>query len=177
MDLTRFERRIIETPYWATQRSKELQFLSQWVHGRVLNVWAGRAPLYTRHFSERVTEVVNIDREELFNGNVQGDATALPFPDEDFDAVTFLRVLHHIPDFSKALSEAYRVLRRGWQLLLSEPPKHFSKLWKITWLCSSHPDISVGFDDIRRFAREHNMTVRDFKRIFWFYYWFCLRKN
>lgn len=113
MNLSNFERRIIETPYWAEKRAGELRFLSQDVEGRVLNVGAGRAPLYTRHFSERVSEVVNIDREELFNGNIRGDATDLPFTDEDFDAVSFLRVLHHIPDFHRALSEAYRVLRRG----------------------------------------------------------------
>lgn len=170
MDLTTFERRIIETPYWARKRRKELCFLSRGVHGRVLNVGAGRAPLYVTHFSDRVTEVVNLDREELHNGNIKGDATQLPFADEDFDAVSFLRVLHHIPDFSRALSEAHRVLRKGGQLLLSEPPKHISSLGRITRLCPSHPKISVGFDDITRFARERGMTIEDFKRIFWFYY-------
>lgn len=48
-----------------------------------------------------------------------GDAEALPFEDERFDAVLINFGILHFPDADKALSEAYRVLRRGgdWALL------------------------------------------------------------
>ncbi len=39
------------------------------------------------------------------------DACDLPFDDATFDVVAFSSVLHHIPDYSMALREAYRVLR------------------------------------------------------------------
>lgn len=39
------------------------------------------------------------------------DATRLPFPDESFDAVFETGVLHHIPDWPRALAEVRRVLR------------------------------------------------------------------
>jgi SAM-dependent methyltransferase len=43
------------------------------------------------------------------------------FGDGYFDLVTSLGVLHHIPNVSYVLSECYRVLSNGGQLLLREP--------------------------------------------------------
>jgi ubiquinone/menaquinone biosynthesis C-methylase UbiE len=52
---------------------------------------------------------------------VQGDATELPFEDAQFDVVTLLEVLEHIPDTMRALQEVCRVARRA--VLLSVPSK------------------------------------------------------
>jgi ubiquinone/menaquinone biosynthesis C-methylase UbiE len=50
----------------------------------------------------------------------QGDATALPYPDEQFDSVVFCYVLCTVPDDRAAVAEAVRVLRPGGRLLLIE---------------------------------------------------------
>ena len=50
----------------------------------------------------------------------QGDATALPYPDDHFDTVVFSFVLCTIPDDRGAVAEAVRVLRAGGRLLLVE---------------------------------------------------------
>ena len=50
----------------------------------------------------------------------QGDAAALPYPDEHFDTVVFSFVLCTIPDDRLAVAEAVRVLRPGGRLLLVE---------------------------------------------------------
>lgn len=42
-----------------------------------------------------------------------GDAEHLDFPDESFDIVYSWGVLHHSPDTPQAVSEVYRVLKRG----------------------------------------------------------------
>lgn len=43
----------------------------------------------------------------------EGSATALPFPDESFDAAYSFKVLAHVEDIRAAMSEVHRVLRPG----------------------------------------------------------------
>jgi SAM-dependent methyltransferase len=47
-----------------------------------------------------------------------GEATALPFPDGSFDAVTATQVYEYVADMTTALAEAWRVLRPGGRLLV-----------------------------------------------------------
>ena len=47
---------------------------------------------------------------------VEGDATAMPFPDGSFSGVVSFTMLHHVPSAAaqdRLLAEAYRVLRPG----------------------------------------------------------------
>ncbi len=44
------------------------------------------------------------------------DAQAIPYPDENFDAVIANHMLYHVPDRPQAYAEIRRVLRRGGQL-------------------------------------------------------------
>lgn len=48
---------------------------------------------------------------------VEGSATDLPFPDQAFDLTCSFKVLPHVPDIDKALSEMARVLRPSGVLL------------------------------------------------------------
>jgi SAM-dependent methyltransferase len=50
-----------------------------------------------------------------------GDALQLPFADRSFDLVAFSSVLHHIPDRTRALKEALRVLRPGGSVFAFDP--------------------------------------------------------
>jgi SAM-dependent methyltransferase len=52
---------------------------------------------------------------------LHGDATNMPFEDRQFDVVTLLEVLEHIPDTQRALAEVCRVAQRF--VLLSVPSK------------------------------------------------------
>jgi ubiquinone/menaquinone biosynthesis C-methylase UbiE len=49
------------------------------------------------------------------------DCENLPYPDASFDAVTIQGVLHHLPDIGPMLRQAYRVLKPGAKLYISEP--------------------------------------------------------
>src|SRR5438034_588830 len=44
---------------------------------------------------------------------LEGSVTELPFPDESFDVTCSFKVLAHVPEVERALSEMLRVTRRG----------------------------------------------------------------
>lgn len=68
-------------------------------------------------------------------GFQQGDAQALPFPDESFDTVICTLALCSIPDDGRAVAEMKRVLRPGGRLLLLDHVESTSRLWHdIQWL-------------------------------------------
>jgi len=59
-------------------------------------------------------------------GNAQAcirheDVCALSFADESLDLIGSFDVLEHVPDYARALTEFFRVLRVGGQLLLTVP--------------------------------------------------------
>ncbi len=80
----------------------------------------GRGALYTGINIDQSSTDATARALSLFGlpGVVQrGDATALEFRDESFDAVYAFGVLHHIPEAARAVSEIRRVLNPGGNLL------------------------------------------------------------
>jgi ubiquinone/menaquinone biosynthesis C-methylase UbiE len=51
---------------------------------------------------------------------LEGDASALPLPDESADAAWLSLVLHHIPDLGAAAQDIHRVLRPGAPVLIRQ---------------------------------------------------------
>jgi SAM-dependent methyltransferase len=51
---------------------------------------------------------------------LEGDASALPLPDESADAAWLSLVIHHIPDLGAAAREIRRVLRPGSPVLIRQ---------------------------------------------------------
>ncbi|GAB2599946.1 class I SAM-dependent methyltransferase [Streptomyces capparidis] len=86
---------------------------------------------------------------------VEGDALALPFPDESFDRVIVSEVMEHIPDDKGVLAEMVRVLRPGGLLAVTVPR------WlpeKICWLLSdAYHEVEGGHI---RIYRGHELEER-----------------
>jgi ubiquinone/menaquinone biosynthesis C-methylase UbiE len=95
---------------------------------RVLDVATGPGYVAARA-AERGAEVVGLDFSETMLAFarsrapdvefVQGDATALPFEDATFDAVTVAFLLLHLGSPERAVGEAARVLRPGGRAAFS----------------------------------------------------------
>jgi ubiquinone/menaquinone biosynthesis C-methylase UbiE len=99
-------------------------------HGaRVLDIGCGTGAVsrfLTRY--PGVSEVVGVDPSPVFLARAtqlardyrnisfeKGDARSLPFPDESFDVVVAHTVLCHVPEPTRVLAEAFRVMRpSGW---------------------------------------------------------------
>lgn len=56
--------------------------------------------------------------------DVKADILALPFPDETYDVVFCNHVLEHIEDDAKAMSELFRVMKKGGWGILQVPMKN-----------------------------------------------------
>ncbi|MEO0465819.1 MAG: class I SAM-dependent methyltransferase [Pseudomonadota bacterium] len=66
-----------------------------------------------------------------------GDATALDFPDDTFDAIICSEVLEHLPDYDAALVEIRRILKPDGRLCITVP-----HAWpeRICWRLAPGPD-------------------------------------
>jgi SAM-dependent methyltransferase len=96
----------------------------------------------TRATLAAMAETGDVEEKHVV-GVLRGDATALPFPDECFDAVVTSEVLEHITDDVGALAELRRVVRRGG-LLATTVPSWLPE--KINWMLSDeyHAPAVVG---------------------------------
>ena len=61
--------------------------------------------------SEQVERAKNDNTENNYLRFLEADATDLPFENNEFDMILSFDVLHHIPNWDKAVSEIGRVLR------------------------------------------------------------------
>jgi len=83
----------------------------------------------------------------------EADTTELPFEDREFDLVLSFDVLHHIPDWDKALREINRVLRSTGLYLLNDLslPKFTARIYKDCGVFSA--------DDVINHLRENGLVI------------------
>jgi ubiquinone/menaquinone biosynthesis C-methylase UbiE len=78
---------------------------------------------------------------DQFRLDIVSDITAIPEPDESFDAILCTEVLEHVPDPVEALRELARLLKKGGYIILTAPfcsashfsPFHFSSGFNRYW--------------------------------------------
>lgn len=94
--------------------------------GRVLDLGGGNG-LLARHLQERGMTSVVLDQAGYVatapRPVVQGNAQAIPFRDQSFDAVAALWMLYHVTDPVLVLEEAARVLRPGGSFVACAPSR------------------------------------------------------
>jgi ubiquinone/menaquinone biosynthesis C-methylase UbiE len=96
--------------------------------GRLVDEYAGYREVVLFDSSEALLEAgrerLGADRRLDF---VLGDAHALPFPENSFDAIVCIRVAHHFADVGRVFREFARVLRPGGVLVLEFANKRHLK--------------------------------------------------
>ena len=92
-----------------------------------------------------------------------GDAENLQFKDNAFDKVIISEVLYYLPDLNKAISEAFRVLKKDGLLLITSLNKKYNfvrtfvKVLKI----GVHDDISMSYISLKKLKKI--LTEKGFK--------------
>jgi ubiquinone/menaquinone biosynthesis C-methylase UbiE len=140
----------------------EMQVVAPFVQGkRVLEVGCGTGLILAR-LARLATHAVGIDpspgmlrtAHERGLQVALGSATRLPFPDESFDLVCSFKVLAHVPDIERALSEITRVTRPNGRMILE-----FYNPWSLRYLAkriAGPQAISDGRTEADVFTRWHS---------------------
>lgn len=114
---------LINRDHWVAEQAKQLPTGS-----RILDVGAGSCPYrhLFDHCEYRTQDVALLQSEQLRHGgygqiDYVSDATAIPAPDGEFDAVLCTEMLEHHPEPIKVVNELARILKPGGTLLLTAP--------------------------------------------------------
>lgn len=134
MKLNRIEKVLMNNPVRAwVQRQYEAPLLERFggrAEGkRVLEIGCGRGvgtEIIFERFGAREVHAFDLDPDMVNRARRRlavypperlrldvGDATAIDAADESFDAVFDFAIIHHVPDWQRAVSEIRRVLRPG----------------------------------------------------------------
>jgi ubiquinone/menaquinone biosynthesis C-methylase UbiE len=117
----------------ASQAERRLRPLHPRPGQRLLDVGCGNgaAAIHLASVYELDTTGIDVDPDQIHaaaesaNGLnairfLVGDATALPFPDGEFDFVYSNKTTHHIPRWQQTIGEMARVLKPGGHLVYSD---------------------------------------------------------
>jgi len=100
---------------WTTLEEERLNAVLPHVRGRLLDIGAGLNNLVKKH-----GQGVGVDIFDWGGGAlVVEDSACLPFPDAEFDTVSLVACLNHIPNRLGVLKEAERLLKPGGRLIVT----------------------------------------------------------
>jgi SAM-dependent methyltransferase len=111
-------------------------FLQRWrtkevlpfVKGRLLDLGCGNNALV----GEYKGQGIGVDVFQWGNVDIViHDSACLPFSAGEFDTVTVIAALNHIPNREEALKEIHRVLRPGGELIVTMIPPRVSRVWHL----------------------------------------------
>lgn len=125
---------------------KFFKFINRDLSGKALEIGCGIGKttyLLAKKYSKLKIIAIDYDKEQIQKAKknknlrsikfLQGDATSLKFKDSSFDYVIESTVFHHIEDYSRAINEVHRVLKKDGVFYLIDISKYFF-LWPIRLL-------------------------------------------
>ena len=109
-------------------RQERMDMVRKYCTGRLLDIGCGGNELVKEYGQGTGVDVHNWEGVDL----VVEDTSNLPFKDKEFDTVSFVTSLHHIPYREKALEEAHRLLKDDGVLLITMIQRRLGALRHMT---------------------------------------------
>lgn len=120
----------------------KLMLWGQMKNGRILHFAPEK--YLSKHIREQLPlKYIKADLYPVYKDIKKIDATAIPFNNDTFDFLIANHILEHIPNYRKALSEFYRILKPGGIAILQTP---YSKRLK-----NNFEDDGIESDELRLF--------------------------
>ncbi len=118
--------------------------------------------------AEELTRLVGLQNNVRV---IEGDVMQVPLPDNSADVVISQEALLHVPDKSRALAEAYRILKPGGRVAFTDWVAHRplsdadkGLMWRgmavaDLYSLENYYELSSGLQCTESFARRHNKPV------------------
>ena len=138
---------------------------------RILDIGCGTG-FYTYYFGKK-NHVAGIDLQSCVGEQYknfrfqQADATALPFKTNTFDVAISFDVIEHVEHDFDMIKEAYRVLKRGGQLIIGTPNRDrlIHLILKYLGRPVKYPLYIGSYDDLGEMIHVREYTNIDLKNI------------
>lgn len=98
---------------------KQIQDVSNYISGKVLDVGAGEVNRYAKYFA--YTEYIRMDPRHTGKADLVGSADNIPLPDDSVDSIVCTQVFEHLSDPWKSAQELFRVLKPKGYALITVP--------------------------------------------------------
>lgn len=100
------------------------------VEGKLLDIGCGANLLTKKYIAKSKQSAVGVDVHDWGNVDlIVEDTSKLPFNANEFETVSIIAALNHIPNRTAVLKEANRVLKNNGRLILTMLPPKLSYLW------------------------------------------------
>jgi len=115
---------------WSSLEEERLRAVVPNIEGRLLDVGAGTNTLVRLYGQDSV----GVDVYDFGGGaTIVADTRSLPFEAGEFDTVSFIACLNHIPYRLDALRESYRLLRPGGRLVATMINRFLGDIGHFIW--------------------------------------------
>lgn len=120
---------IARIPGLTTNEEIRINQVLHHTEGRLLDIGCGRN-LLVQGYREGGGGGVGVDVYQ-WDGvdQVVADTAKLPFDSNEFDTITFVACINHIPNRDLVLTEAHRLLKAGGRVVLTNLPPMISLIW------------------------------------------------
>ena len=105
-----------------------------------------------------------------------GDAAAIAAADVSYDAVFDFGVIHHVPDWRRAVAELYRVLKPGARLYLEEVLSGFIDRRWARRLFDHPPEDRFNDGQLRQALQEAGFEIQAHREMWRAFTWVIARK-